>query len=287
TRQGYIKRSPMGSFRRQRRNTRGVSGVKTREEDDLQHFFAANMHDRLLIFTNKGQIFSLEVLDLPEGSRTSRGVPIVSLISMGQNDMVTSVIPVAEFKDDQYLIMLTRQAYVKKVPMSEFESIRRSGIIAITLNSGDELGWVRPSNGKQDVMIGTGEGMCIRYSEDELRPMGRAARGVRAITLRDKDSIVGFDILDTDSQAFALVVTNDGYGKRVRVDEFRAQGRGGIGLIGTKFKNASSRLACLRIVEPGEEVMVATANGVVVRQNTDEISAQSRMATGVRLQQLD
>jgi DNA gyrase subunit A len=172
--------------------------------------------------------------------------------------------------------------------MSEFESIRRSGIIAITLSEDDQLGWVRPSNGKADVMIGTSDGMCIRYSEEELRPLGRSARGVRAITLREGDRIVGFDMIDeSNKDAHMLVVTNDGYGKRVSLDEFRQQGRGGIGLIGTKFKNAQSRLASLRIVQPGEEVMIATGNGIIVRQKVDAISSQGRMATGVRLQQLE
>jgi DNA gyrase subunit A len=288
TKQDYIKRIALDTFKRQRRNTRGVSGVKTREEDDLQHFFVANMHDRLLVFTNRGQVFSLEVMDLPEGGRTARGLAIVNLLQLSQNDTVTAVIPVSDFKDDEYLVMLTRQAYIKKVPMSEFSSIRRSGIIAISLNDGDELGWVRPSNGRSDVVIGTGDGMCIRYSEEELRPMGRAARGVRAITLREGDKIVGFDVQEVQpgKEPHVLVVTNDGYGKRVKLDEFRQQGRGGIGLIGTKFKNASSRLAALRVVQPREEVIVATANGVVVRQEVDAISAQGRMATGVRIQQL-
>lgn len=286
TNQGYIKRLPLDTFKRQRRNTRGVTGVKTREEDDLQHFFVANMHDKLLVFTSKGQIYSLEVMDVPEGGRQARGLAIVNLLSVGQDDTVTTVIPVSEFKDDEYLVMLTRQAYVKKVPMSEFSNIRRSGIIAISLNEGDQLGWVRRSNGKYDVIIGTGDGMCIRYSEEELRPMGRSARGVRAITLREGDKIVGFDILEASSEFYVLVVTNDGYGKRVKLDEFRQQGRGGIGLIGTKFKNAQSKLASLRVVQPGEEVIVATANGIVLRQKVDEISSQGRMATGVRLQQL-
>jgi DNA gyrase subunit A len=286
TNQGYIKRLPLDTFKRQRRNTRGVSGVKTREEDDLQHFFVANMHDRLLVFTSKGQIYCLEVMDVPEGGRQARGLAIVNLLSVGQDDTVTTVIPVSEFKDDEYLIMLTRQAYIKKVQMSEFSNIRRSGIIAITLNDGDQLGWVRRSNGKWDVLIGTGDGMCIRYSEEELRPMGRSARGVRAITLREGDKIVGFDVLEHNSEAHILVVTNDGYGKRVKLEEFRQQGRGGIGLIGTKFKNAQSRLASVRVVQKGEEVIVATANGVILRQKVDEISAQGRMATGVRLQQL-
>ncbi|MBN8660145.1 MAG: DNA gyrase subunit A [Candidatus Obscuribacter phosphatis] len=286
TKQDYIKRISLDSFRRQRRNTRGVTGMKTRDEDDLQHFFVANMHDRLLVFTNRGQVYSLEVMDLPEGGRSAKGLALVNLLPISQDETVTTVIPVTSFDPDSYLIMLTHQAYIKKVQMSEFANIRRSGIIAITLNDGDQLGWVRPSTGKSDVIIGTGDGMCIRYSEEELRPLGRSARGVRAITLRDGDRIVGFDAIETADANYVLVVTNDGYGKRVRMDEFRQQGRGGIGLIGTKFKFPHSRLASLRVVHAGEEMMIATANGVVVRQKIDDISIQGRMATGVRLQQL-
>ncbi len=286
TKQDYIKRISLDSFRRQRRNTRGVTGVKTRDEDDLQHFFAANMHDRLLVFTNRGQIFPLEVMDLPEGGRTARGLALVNLLQLRPEETVTTVIPVSSFDPDSYLVMLTHQAYIKKVQMSEFANIRKTGIIAITLNEGDELGWVRPSAGKSDIIIGTGDGMCIRYSEEELRPLGRSARGVRAITLREGDRIVGFDALETFDDTYLLVVTNDGFGKRIRLEEFRQQGRGGIGLIGTKFKNASSRLASLRVVRPGDEMIIATANGVVVRQQADAISIQGRMATGVKMQQV-
>ena len=286
TKQDYIKRMPLDSFKKQKRNTRGVTGVKMRDEDDLLHFFTANMHDRLLVFTNRGQVYSLEVMDLPEGGKSARGLAIVNLLQMSQDETVTTVIPVSTFAEDAYLIMLTHLANIKKVQMSELSNIRRSGIIAINLAEGDELGWVRPSNGKMDVLIGTGDGMCIRYSEEELRPMGRAARGVRAITLREGDTIVGFDVIEPNDEAHVLVVTNDGFGKRVKLDEFRQQGRGGIGLIGTKFKNAQSRLAALRVVRKGEEVMIATAGGIVVRQQVDEISSQGRMATGVRIQQI-
>lgn len=288
TKQDYIKRMPLDTFKKQRRNTRGVTGVKTREEDDLQHFFTAKMHDRLLVFTTKGTVYSLEVMDLPEGGRTARGLALVNLLPIGQDESVTTVIPVSTFSEDTFLIMLTHKAFIKKVQMSDFASIRKSGIIAITLNDSDELGWVRPSSGKADVLIGTGDGMCIRYSEDELRPMGRSARGVRAITLRDGDKIVGFDVIEpgTEADSHVLVVTTDGFGKRVKLDEFRQQGRGGIGLIGTKFKNAASRLAALRVVQAREEVMIATMNGIVVRQLVDDISSQGRMATGVRIQQL-
>ncbi|HNG18161.1 MAG TPA: DNA gyrase subunit A, partial [Candidatus Obscuribacter sp.] len=177
TKQDYIKRISLDTFRRQRRNTRGVTGMKTRDEDDLQHFFVANMHDRLLVFTNRGQVYSLEVMDLPEGGRSAKGLALVNLLPISQEETVTTVIPVSSFDPDSYLIMLTHQAYIKKVQMSDFANIRRNGIIAITLSDGDQLGWVRPSSGKSDVIIGTSEGMCIRYSEDELRPLGRSARG--------------------------------------------------------------------------------------------------------------
>ncbi|MBA3995497.1 MAG: DNA gyrase subunit A [Cyanobacteria bacterium DS2.3.42] len=286
TTQNYVKRIPLDSFKRQKRNTRGVTGMKTRDEDDLLHFFTANMHDRLLVFTSGGQVYSLEVMDLPEGGRTARGLALVNLLPIGQDETVTAVIPVSEFREDDYLVMVTRLAYIKKVQMSDFANIRKSGIIAISLGDGDQLGWVRPSNGKSDVIIGTGDGMCIRYSEEELRPMGRTARGVRAITLRDGDKIVGFDVTEAGDEHYVLVITNDGFGKRVKLDEFRQQGRGGIGLIATKFKNAQSRLAALRITSKGEQIIIATANGVVVRQSVDEISSQGRMATGVRIQQL-
>lgn len=286
TNQNYIKRIALGTFKRQRRNTRGVTGMKTRDEDEIQHFFVASMHDRLLVFTNKGQVYPLEVMNLPEGGRTARGLALVNLVQISQDETVTAVIPVSEFKDDAFLIMLTRNAFVKKVPMSEFANIRKSGIIAISLSEGDELGWVRQSNGKTDVIIGTSNGMCIRYSEEELRPMGRTARGVRAITLRVSDTIVGCDAIEPRDSSYVLVVTNDGYGKRVKLEEFRQQGRGGVGIIGTKFKTAKSRLACLSVIEPTDSIVIATANGVVVRQHGSDISAQGRMATGVRLQQL-
>lgn len=286
TNQNYIKRIPLDTFKRQRRNTRGVSGMKTREEDEIQHFFVGNMHDRLLVFTNRGQVYPVEVMAIPEGGRSARGQNIVNLAPITQEEKVTAVIPVAEFRDDAYLIMLTQGAYVKKVPMSEFANVRKSGIIAITLSEGDELGFVRSSFGKSDVIIGTSNGMCIRYSEEELRPMGRTARGVRAITLREQDEIVGCDAIEPKDTSCVLVVTNDGYGKRVKLEEFRQQGRGGVGIIGTKFKTAKSRLACLSVVEPDSQIVIATANGIVVRQQVSEISSQGRMATGVRIQQI-
>src|SRR5581483_6206736 len=179
--------------------------------------------DKLLVFTNRGQIYSVDVMDVPETGRNARGLAIVNLISIAQDETVTTVIPVSDFREDDYFVMLTHQGYIKKVSAKDFESIRRSGIIAITLNDGDGLGWVRRSNGKSDIIIGTGDGMCIRYKEDELRPLGRTARGVRAINTREGDKIVGFDVIEPTPETMLLLVTNDGFGKRVKLEEFRVQ----------------------------------------------------------------
>jgi DNA gyrase subunit A len=288
TTQGYIKRIPLITFERQRRATKGKGGIKTRDEDDLEHFFVTSMHDTLLFFTDKGQAYSTKVYDIPEGSRQAKGQALVNFISIRPADKITAVIPVKVFDEGTYLSMLTKQGTIKKTTLSEFEAVRKSGIIAIGLDSGDKLAWVRISDGTKSFILGTKDGMVIRYSEDEVRPMGRAAKGVKAISLREDDELVGFDIVDSDNEDVnLLVVTNDGFGKRVKIGEFRVQGRGGLGLIGTKFKTAKSKLATIRVVGPNDEFIIATANGIVVRQKVSEISFQSRMATGSCVQRLE
>ncbi|MBX9573037.1 MAG: DNA gyrase subunit A [Candidatus Obscuribacterales bacterium] len=348
TKQSYIKRTPLDTFKRQRRNTRGVSGLKTKDEDDLQHCLEANTHDKLLVFSSKGLVYSIDVMDIPESSRTSSGRAILNLVNMSQDDTVTAVIPVSEedlkrgsdstvdlddeapeategseeeelvggvVGDEDYFVMLTTHGFIKKVPISQFAKIRKKGIAAIKLDTSgadkDQLGWVRRSTGKSFIIIGSADGMCIRYHESDVRPMGRSARGVRAMSLRDGDRIVGFDAIElpaepeieeddstevTDAIAeappasgsdnFMLFVTTDGYGKRTPVTAFRRQRRGGLGIIGIRFKKPESKLACLRIVNPKQEVLIATMGGIVVRQRVDDISVQGRMATGVRLQQV-
>lgn len=346
TKQNYIKRTAADTFKRQRRNTRGVAGMKTKDEDDLQHCLEANTHDKLLVFSSKGLVYSIDVMDIPEASRTSSGRAILNLVNMSQDDTVTAVIPVSEedlkrgggadldeeagegaeagedeelvggtIGDEDYFVMLTNQGSIKKVPVSQFAKIRKKGMVAIKLdNSGaekDQLGWVRRSTGKSHIIIGSADGMCIRYHESDVRPMGRSARGVRAMSLREGDRIVGFDAIEiaaepevdddessetteiaetsntSNTDSFMLFVTTDGYGKRTPVTAFRRQRRGGLGIIGIRFKNPQSKLACLRVVQgSNSEVLIATQGGIVVRQRIDGISAQGRMATGVRLQQV-
>lgn len=286
TRNGYIKRISLDTFERQNRATRGKGGIKTRDNDDVEHFFTATMHNKVLFFTDKGLVYSVNVYDFPEGGRTAKGLPIINLLPVSQDEHVTAVIPITEFSKNQYLLLLTKKGFIKKIELDNFSSIRRSGIIAIGLADDDLLGWVKLCEEKDEIIIGTSRGMAIRFPVAEMRPLGRSARGVTAIKLRPEDSIVGSDVIPRNQQGDLLVVTTDGYGKRTPISEFRPQNRGGIGLICTKFKNSKSRLASLSIVKEDDEIMVVSAQGITTRQHAGSISRQGRAATGVCVQSL-
>lgn len=286
THQGYLKRISLDTFERQNRATRGKSGMKTKDDDDIQHFFTAMMHDKVLFFSSKGTVYSLNVYDFPEGQRQAKGLPIVNVLPIEQGEKITAVVPVSTFSKDLNLIMLTKGGYIKRIELDNFSNIRRNGIIAIGLEEGDELNWVKLANPKDEIIIGTSCGMAIRFAVSDLRPLGRSARGVNSIKLRKGDSIIGCDIVPKNYDADLLVVTSDGFGKRSKLSEFRAQNRGGIGLIATKFKSSASRLVALTIVEEKDEIMLVTANGIVTRIKAGDISRQGRPATGVRAQNL-
>lgn len=286
THQGYLKRISLDTFERQNRATRGKSGIKTKEDDDIQHFFTAMMHDKVLFFSSKGTVYSLNVYDFPEGQRQAKGLPIVNVLPIEQDEKITAVVPVSTFSKDLNLIMLTKGGYIKRIELDNFSNIRRNGIIAIGLEDNDSLNWVKLATAKDEVIIGTSCGMAIRFSVSDLRPLGRSARGVNSMKLRTGDSIIGCDIVPRDYDADLLVVTSDGFGKRSKLSEFRAQNRGGIGLIATKFKSSSSRLVALTIVEEKDEIMLVTANGIVTRIKAGDISRQGRPATGVKAQNL-
>lgn len=288
TKQGYIKRIALDTFQRQSRATRGKGAIKTRDEDDVTHFFSAGMHSKVLFFTSKGRAYGLKVYDLPEGGRTAKGLAIINLLALEQDEKVTAVVPVQDFTEGNFLLMLTKQGWIKKIELNNFDNIRRNGIIAIGLENNDYLGWVMPATDSDHMLIGTSLGMAIRFPVQDLRPLGRPARGVTAMKMRAGDEIVDFSVLAAaDHTSDVLIITNDGFGKRTNVAEFRTQNRGGIGLISTKFKNAKSRVTNTAIVNEKDELMVVSANGVVVRLRAGEISRQSRMATGVRMQNLD
>jgi DNA gyrase subunit A len=288
TRQGYIKRIALDTFERQKRATRGKGGMKTRDEDDVVHFFTAGMHHAVLFFTSRGVAYSLKVYDLPEGGRSAKGLAMINLLPLAQDERITAVLPVAEFTHNRCFIMLTQQGYIKKIEMSHFETIRRNGLIAISLEEGDHLAWVATADDNDQLIIGTRMGMAVRFRvKEDLRPLGRTARGVTAIKLRVGDELVGFSVAPMNANIDVLIITNDGFGKRTPINEFRLISRGGIGVISTKFKNPKSRVTNLAVVHDDDELMIASANGVVVRLQAADISRQGRMATGVRIQNID
>lgn len=287
TTQGYLKRIPLDTFERQNRATRGKGGIKTKDDDDVEQFFTAMMHDKVLFFSTKGVVYSLNVYDFPEGGRTAKGLPIINVLPLEQDEKITAVVPVSAFKADKNLLMLTKKGFIKRISLDNFSNIRKSGIIAIGLNDDDRLGWVKQAENIDEVIIGTSHGMAIRFPVSDLRPLGRSARGVTSMKLRQGDEIVGCDIIPRDYEADLLVVTTDGFGKRSLISEFRPQNRGGIGLIATKFKKPTSKLTTLTIVCESDEIMLVTANGIVNRQKVSYISRQSRAATGIKILNMD
>ena len=251
--------------------------MKTKDDDDIQHFFTAMMHDKVLFFSSKGTVYSLNVYDFPEGGRQAKGLPIVNVLPIDQDEKITAVVPVSSFSKDLNLIMLTKKGNIKRIELDNFSNIRRNGIIAIGLDEGDSLCWVKLATAKDEIIIGTSCGMAIRFPIQDLRPLGRSARGVISMKLRTGDEIVGCDIVPQDYDADLLVVTSDGFGKRTKLSEFRTQNRGGIGLIATKFKSSASRLVALTIVRDSDDIMMVTANGVVTRrseEHTSELQSQ-------------
>jgi DNA gyrase subunit A len=315
TDQGYIKRMPVDTFEAQSRATRGKSGTKMKEDDGVQHFMTCYTHDHVLFFSDRGVAYSLRAYQVPEGSRVARGVPMVQMLPIPKEECITSVLAVREFTDEDYLVMLTRGGYVKKTALSAFSNIRTNGLIAISLEEGDHLKWVRLARATDSILIGSHQGMAIHFKadDDQLRPLGRPTRGVRSMNLRQGDELISMDILPsqvveavaranandgdsdddedvapgTEGGPWVLVITASGLGKRVPVSKFRLQNRAGMGLTAIKFRKEGDALAALLIVNEGDELMLVTNRGIIIRQRVNDISIQSRPATGVRLQKLD
>jgi DNA gyrase subunit A len=285
TDQGYVKRLSLDTFAKQRRGGRGIGGMQTRENDFIRHFFVSSTHQDVLFFSDRGIVYRLKVHELPEASRQAKGTNIVNLLQLSGEERVTAVVPVQSFDEGKFLVMLTKQGVIKKTELAAFSNIRRNGLIAVALDDGDSLGWVRMTDGGQSIIIGTLEGMAIHFPEDELRPLGRTARGVKAISLRPEDRVVGMDICTPGADV--LVVTTDGFGKRTAIDEYRLQSRGGLGLINVKLNvNRQGKVAAILVVTEAEEVVIVTTNGVVIRQAVREVRQTGRSAQGTRLQRL-
>ena len=308
TETGYLKRMPVSEFEATSRGTRGKAGTRSQGEDAVKLFISCNDHDTLVLFSDRGVSYALPAYRVPQCSRAAKGTPVVQLLPIPREEAITSLIPVSEFNDDTDLLMLTSGGFIKRTRLSAFANIRSNGLIAIGLEDGDALTWVRLSVPGDSVLIGSRAGMTIhfRLSDEELRPLGRTARGVRSMNLRDGDQLVSMDVLpaeladqvaassddDDDADAVAdgpwvLVASAAGLGKRVPVTQFRLQKRAGMGLRAIKFRTDADVLVGLRVLGAGEELLLVSEKGVIVRTDADAIPQQSRAATGVRLQRLD
>ena len=279
---GLIKRFPVSGYRRQSRGGRGVTGAATKEDDFVEHMFIASTHNYILFFTNAGRCYWLKVFEIPEGGRTAKGKPINSLLAKSPEETISAFITVKEFDDQHYVFMVTEAGLVKKVLLSEFSNPRKSGIAAMTLKKGDLLKDAKLTDGKQDLIIGTREGISIRFHEEEVRPMGRSASGVRGINLGKKDKVVGAVNLRRKGTTI-LVATESGYGKRSEEGEYRVSHRGGKGIITVKTSDKTGIMVAIKEAVETDDVVVVTTNGMVIRQHASDIRVAGRNTQGVRL----
>ena len=289
---GYLKRMPVREFAATNLGTRGKAGTRSESTEQVRLFISCNDHDTLLLFSDRGIVYALPAYKVPIASRTAKGSPIVQLLPVSREEEITSLLALPDFSEDQHLLMLTRAGFIKRTPLSAFANIRVSGLIAIHLEPGDALRWVRLARVGDSVLIGSRSGMAIHVSinDNQLRSMGRTARGVRAMALRQEDQVIGMDVLVGGPQAepapWVLVASAHGRGKRVAMEEFPVQARAGMGRRALKFRDSGDALISLRILGEAEEVLLVSEQGVIVRLQADQISQQSRAATGVRLQRL-
>ncbi|HKK93795.1 MAG TPA: DNA gyrase subunit A [Longimicrobiales bacterium] len=287
SRSGYVKRLAVDTYRAQRRGGRGLRGMTTKDEDWVEHLFVASAHDTLMIFTRQGQCYWLEVWQIPEGSRQSRGKPIVNLLNIGKGEDIASIVPIREFDEEHYLFFATKSGRVKRTVLSAYGNIRRVGLNAININEGDELIDVRVTDGQGEVLLATRDGKAIRFPEMDAREMGRATAGVGGIRLQEGDEVVGMVPVRMDEGANLLVVTEKGIGKRTNFSDYRVQGRYGQGILNIRLTDKSGKVVAIRGVHDDEQLMFITRNGVVNRQRVEEISTLGRVTQGVRLVNLD
>ena len=285
---GYIKRVPENTYKAQRRGGKGIVGLTTRDSDFVKDLIITSTHDYLMFFTDLGKVYKIKAYEIPEASRTAKGTPVINFLNLDQGERVTAVIPVKEFADDNYLIMVTRNGTIKKTPMSQFDTNRKTGLIAITLKDDDKLISVSQSSGEESVYVVTKKGKSITFHEDDVRSMGRSAGGVRAITLDKDDEVVSIE-LDSTGERELLVMTKKGFGKRTSLDEYRLQTRGGKGVSTydkTKFSK-TGELVGATLVSKDDEIMLINSNGVIIRIRANEISKSGRTTQGVKIMKVE
>ncbi len=285
THRGYIKRLPVTTYKSQRRGGKGITGISTKDEDFVEHFFITATHDHILFFTNQGRVFQLRGFDIPEASRQARGIAIINLLQLNPEEKVNAFIPVKGFGDDQYLLMCTDNGVVKKTALSEYANNRRSGLIGINLDEGDELIEVRLTDGTREIIIFTRHGQALRCSETEIRPMGRTTRGVKGINLRAGDKVVGMDVIRDNAEL--LVITEHGYGKRTPFNQYRVQSRGGIGIKTLNRTEKTGEVIGGGVVYPEHELMLINASGLIIRVTVNGISSIGRNTQGVKIMHVE
>ncbi len=280
---GYIKRMPIDTYRSQRRGGKGITGIATREDDFVKEIFTASTHDMILFFTNKGKLYKLRGYEIPEAGRTARGTAIVNLLSLDPGEKVSAVIPLQNFAEGKYLLMATKNGLIKKTALKEYDTTRKTGLQGITLKDEDELIAVRLTDGQDNVVLVTRNGMCITFDEKDVRPIGRVAQGVIGIRLDKDDEVIGMESVITGGKATLLAITENGFGKRTELDEYRVQIRGGKGVITYKITQKTGKLVGVRIATEDDDVMLITDKGTIIRINVKDISVLGRSTQGVTL----
>ena len=281
---GYIKRMPIDTYRSQKRGGKGISGISTREEDFVKQIFTTSTHDTVLFFSNKGKLYRLRGYEIPEAGRTAKGTAIVNLLSLDAGEKISAVIPISDFEDSKYLLMATKNGLIKKTPLQEYNSSRKTGLLAITLKDDDELIDVRLTDGQDNVVLVTEKGLCITFDEKVVRPVGRSAQGVLGIRLDEDDTVIGMEsILSNNKGVTLLAITENGFGKRTELDEYRVQNRGGRGVITYKITPKTGNIVGIRMAKEDDDVMLITNSGTIIRINVKDVSILGRATQGVTL----
>lgn len=280
---GYVKRVPVDNYKAQRRGGKGITGLTTRENDFVKNMIMTSTHDYLMFFTNTGKAHRIKAYEIPEATRTAKGTPVVNFLNLMQRERVTAVIPISEFAEDKFLMAVTKDGIIKKTALSNFDTNRKAGLIAMNLKEGDQLIDIKQTTGSNNVIIVTKHGKCICFSEEDVRPMGRIAGGVRAIKLEKDDEVVSMELVEPGQEL--LVVTEKGYGKRTKVEEYKIQVRGGKGLLTydkAKFKKTGELIGAM-VVDDDDDVMLINSNGIIIRMQAKEISRLGRATQGVKI----
>ncbi|MCL2355053.1 MAG: DNA gyrase subunit A, partial [Oscillospiraceae bacterium] len=280
---GYIKRVPIDTYKSQKRGGKGITGIATREEDFVKEIFTASTHDTILFFSNKGKLYRLRGYEVPEAGRTAKGTAIVNLLSLEAGEKISAIINIQNFAEGKYLIFATEKGIIKKTALIEYNTARKTGLQAIALKEDDQLINVRLTEEQEKIVLVTKKGLCITFDEKDVRPMGRVSQGVIGIRLNKDDSVIGMETIFPESTATLLAITENGFGKRTELSEYRAQGRGGKGLITYKVTPKTGEIVGIRIATNSDDVMLITDKGTIIRLHVSNISVLGRSTQGVTL----